>query len=246
MRFKNMGSSIFTIGTVMMALALTGCNMTGTTPANPNSANRMGQIAGTDQRPYNGTGANGIGTNGIGANNTGTIGGIGANRRITQTPGNNAFIDTNPGSGIGTRTGLRNNTNNTGLGAGMLNGNTGTGRNMNNTQTTSFDQAKATGICNQLEKMNGIRDANAVVNGDTAIVSCKASNPYTDINAMRDTIVNRVKQFDSSIRNVVLTDETDAGTKIQQLANDITNNRPVNDLRARFNQMMQEMGRATR
>ncbi len=226
MRFKNMGPSVFTIGAVLMALALAGCNMTGTTPVNPNSTTQLGQgIAGTGQRPYNGTGTN---------------------RTITPTPGNNAFIDTNPGLGTGTRTGLGGNANNTGLGVGMTGRNAGTGANVNNTRTTAFDQAKANGICTQLEKMNGIKDANAVVNGDTAIVSCKADNAKTDINAMRDTIVNKVKQFDSSIKNVVVTDKTDAGTKIQQLANDITNNKPVNDLRSRFNQMMQEMSKTVR
>ncbi|MGE4284500.1 MAG: YhcN/YlaJ family sporulation lipoprotein [Clostridia bacterium] len=121
--------------------------------------------------------------------------------------------------------------------------NTGIGNNQGN--QTGFDKKRADNIRNQLSNSIGTAPTNVIVNGNTALIGYTPTDTSRDANAMRDTITNRVKQIDSTITNVVVSDSADMMTRINQLSNDITDgtrnniNNGMNDLNTRFNQLIQ-------
>ena len=99
-----------------------------------------------------------------------------------------------------------------------------------NQQTTDRqaapDSQRAENIKNQLNQMEEVEDVNVVVMGNTALVGCKPSGNAKDVNAVKEKIVNKVKQADKSITNVTVSEKTDIMEMISKLENDIKNNNP--------------------
>lgn len=108
-------------------------------------------------------------------------------------------------------------------------------------QPSVFDTQKADNIKKQLANVTGISNVNAIVSGNTALVSYKRLGNAINSNATRTTITDRVKNMDSSITNVVVSDTADFSTKVSRLASDIKNNKPVNDMTNQFNRIVQSI-----
>ncbi len=80
------------------------------------------------------------------------------------------------------------------------------------------DSRRATLIERQLENRNGIGDCVVLVNGDTALVGVRnITGNNANLSALRSSIERRVKQIDSSIRNVMVTNSEDILTRMGRL-----------------------------
>ncbi|MCX7749052.1 MAG: YhcN/YlaJ family sporulation lipoprotein [Clostridia bacterium] len=104
-----------------------------------------------------------------------------------------------------------------------------------------FDVKKAENIRNQLGNIEGVRQINTVVNGDTVLIGYSPTDTTRDTNAARNAITDRVKQFDKSIKSVIVSDSTDISSRIGGLEDKIKNNRITNDLNLEFNQLMRSI-----
>lgn len=201
------------LGIGLLAVLFLGSNMLG------RNNQRLGQNGTTQQ------GRNLIGENMQGANpDTGPNGGnmLGGNRDAGS--GNNPPDAT----GIGATPGPDNN-----MGLNRM------GQQFQ--QQTGFNGQKADNIRSQLGNIDGVRQINTVVNGNTALVSYSPTDTTRDANATRNMITDRIKQIDNTITNVVVSNSRDISTRIDRLADNIRNNRPMNELNNEFNQLMQNI-----
>ncbi len=107
---------------------------------------------------------------------------------------------------------------------------------------TSFDSQKADNLRARLGEMDGIRQINAVVNGNTALISYGSSNKVNNANATRRMITDKVKQLDSTITNVVASDSADFSTRLKQLMDNINSSKPAEELNSEFNQLAKKIG----
>lgn len=121
-------------------------------------------------------------------------------------------------------------------------------QNMNRTtprlgQTGVVDNRQKTdNINNQLMRMNEIDDVSTVCSRDTAIIAYNPSNVAGDKDALDNMIVNRVRNMDPTLRNVVVTRSTDMKQRVEQLANDmVRNNRPANEIENEVRQLIQQI-----
>jgi len=120
-----------------------------------------------------------------------------------------------------------------------------TGRNQSTRQImpqpVGFDWQKADNIKRQLGNFGGIHQINTVVNGNTAIVGYRPTAGSGNQNAVKNDIVNKVKQVDGSIIHVIVTDSADLSAKIGQLSNDIKKGMPISETTGRFNQLIRSI-----
>lgn len=125
-----------------------------------------------------------------------------------------------------------------------------TGRNQSTRQImpqpVGFDWQRAENIKRQLGNFGGIHQINTVVNGNTALVGYRPTAGSGNQNAVRNDIVNRVKQIDGSIIHVMVTESADLSTKIGQLSNDIRKGRPISETTSRFNELIRSMNPSIR
>lgn len=127
----------------------------------------------------------------------------------------------------------------TGIGATPGAGLNGTGQQIR--QQVGFDRQKADNIRNRLGNIDGIRQINAVVNGNTALIGYIPSGKAANANTTRNMITDRVKQFDNTITNVIVSDSADFSSRIRRLVDNINSNKPMNDLNNEFNQLIQNI-----
>jgi len=147
-------------------------------------------------------------------------------------------------TGVNIRSGNNNNNNS----ADMNNNNNGNGNflglgNNNNGQTPQTaagpsDRSKAASIERGLEAMSGINNVKVVVMGDTAIVAYGRQNGADNPKATNETITAKVKQIDPTIKNVYTSDSADISEQVSRLSNDMTNNRPMDEIRDSFNKLI--------
>lgn len=100
---------------------------------------------------------------------------------------------------------------------------------------------RATNIRNQLATMNEIARVNAIVIDNTAVVGFTPKNTGADMNTLKRMIAERVRQIDPAVTNVTVSETADTMNKVNQLSNDMTNNRPINEIRTEVNQLMQRI-----
>ncbi|RCX17118.1 YhcN/YlaJ family sporulation lipoprotein [Anaerobacterium chartisolvens] len=105
-------------------------------------------------------------------------------------------------------------------------------------QQMAPDRQKAENIKNQLRDITEIADANVIVMGNTALVGYKPSGNMGDSNAAKNMIISKVKKIDRTITNVSVSEQPDMMNRMNRLGEDITNNRPMNDITNEFNQIM--------
>lgn len=121
-----------------------------------------------------------------------------------------------------------------------------TGINLQATQQMTDNKIRSDNIQNQLNKMREITQPGVVVVGNTAIVGFRPSNAAADLNALKNIIADRVKQIDPSITNVITSESPDIINRIRQLADDMKNNRPMQDINNDFMKLLQEIAPAVR
>ena len=108
-------------------------------------------------------------------------------------------------------------------------------------QQTGFDRQKAESIRNQLGDIDGIRQINTIVNGNTAVIGYSPSGKTTNANTIRNMITDRVKQMDNTITNVIVGDSEDFSSRMRRLMDNINNSKPLKDLNNEYNQLIQNI-----
>ncbi|NLU27465.1 MAG: sporulation protein [Hungateiclostridium thermocellum] len=202
------------LGLVVASLSLAGCNMGG----------------GTDQG------------NRTTRQNT---------QQLTTPDGNtNRFLnmDMNPGNNNGTNNNLfgRNNgADNNGLLGGNMMGSPAAspGQNTPAPQGNAVMREKATNITRPLAAMPEIKEANALVVGNSCIVAYSPENAQGDANARKNMVINKVKEIDPSITNVIATESRDIMNRITQITNNM-NNKSMDQINNEIMQLMNEVAPA--
>lgn len=108
-------------------------------------------------------------------------------------------------------------------------------------QQTVFDRQKADNIRSRLSNIKGIRQINAVVSGNTALIGYSRADGITKANSARNIITDSVKKLDNTITNVIVSDSADFSSRIKRLTDNINKNKPINGLTDEFNRLIQKM-----
>ena len=255
---KSFKTALCTIlGVCIIAAVLTGCAQAGDQRAmDPNRANNRLNY-GLNNGLNNGTLNQGAQRNDLVG---GRYGNTGYNGN-TGYMGNNGYNSNTGYTGMNQAGGYGNTSNdpsnfigNNGLNTIRYNnrfgrmGNTGTLTGSNTTNTMNGnDRVRASMIERQLENTNGINDCTVIVSGDTALVGLRANGTNTaNMSGLRTSIERRVKQLDSTIRNVRVTDSPDILTRMGRLGTVGNNNGMTNNFMQEFNNMMSSLGNAGR
>ncbi len=159
--------------------------------------------------------------------------GIQGQSRTGTVPQGQVIINTSPqpGSGFGIVNRTRSST--TPIGNTEIN-------NVTDSRIAS-DARRSDAIRTQLNTMREIRQANVIVNCNTALVAYRHVDPSKSSSDIKNLITTRVKQADASITNVVVSDLSSITTRMNQLLYDISNNRPANDIDNTFRQIIQDV-----
>ncbi|HOM02550.1 MAG TPA: YhcN/YlaJ family sporulation lipoprotein [Acetivibrio sp.] len=200
-----------TLGLTLASLPLVGCNMGG----------------GTDQ-----------------GNNT-----TGQNTQQLTTPDNNTNRFLNMDMNRMDNNGMKNDMlgrNNGADSNGLLGGNMMGSPAASPNQSTPAPQGnavmrdKAEKITGQLATMPEIGQANVLVVGNSCLVAYNPKNAQGDANARKNMVINKVKEIDPSITNVIVSESRDMMDKISKITNDMAN-KPMDQIN---NEIMQLMNQA--
>jgi hypothetical protein len=110
-----------------------------------------------------------------------------------------------------------------------------------NLQPMAFDVQKADNIVKNIGTIDGCRNVNAIVKGNTALISYTPSGTLRNTPATKSAIVKRVKALDKNITNVVVTESADIMNSMTKLSNDIKNSKVGSSLNNTFNQLVQKV-----
>jgi len=105
-------------------------------------------------------------------------------------------------------------------------------------QGNSNTEQKSMNIKNQLQSMREIENVNTLVSGNTCIVSYNPSKASKDANATKQMVIDKVKQVDPAITNVVVSESMDVGNDINRIMNDITSGKPANEVNQEIMQLI--------
>lgn len=262
---KSFKTALCTIlGVCLIAAVLSGCAQTGNERAlGPNGLNN-----GTNNRLNYGTQNQGFNRNNLTGSRYGYNGYTGnTGRNLAGGDGNtgndpsnflgyngvNTIQNNNRFNRMGnTGTGMGNNGYSSGYN-GALTGNNGyssgyngmlTGNNGTNAMNGN-DKARASMIERQLNNVNGVNNCSVLVSGDTALVGLRTNNA-TNISRLRSSIERRIKQMDSSIKNVKVTDSPDILTRMGRLGTTGNYNGMANNFMQEFKNMLNSMNNTRR
>ncbi len=228
---KNFKTVFSVLGSIcLMTGAFYGCAQTSRAPG-----------------PNNGTLTQNMQTQGYGRNNL-----VNATTQLGQ--GNMTGMNWRTGNTMNQTTGMTGSNGITG-GTGMTGGNGMTGGTMNPrtgmtmnqttnmgagniTGTMAYNQQRAEKIKKHLTNMNGLRNVNVMVMGNTALVGCEPTGNTTNTTAVRNSIIKKVKQADPAIVNVTVSESADIMDRMNRLGSDMTNNKPMKTITEEFNRMI--------
>jgi hypothetical protein len=222
---NSLKSAIGTLTVICLAAAmLVGCTQAGTpgVPGQDGINNAQTQGFGTGM---NNAGGNGYGNTMIGGN-TGYNDGA-------KTDMNNGLFGRRDRTNAGTNLSTQPNVNN---------GVTGT-------QMSAADRQRAENIRKQIMNMQGVNSADVIVMGDTALCGVNTDR-NASLSQLRNSISQRVRQIDGTIKNVAVSNDSDILTEIRKLVgtspnatggNTVGNNRMNNGLNNRINNRTNNM-----
>lgn len=104
----------------------------------------------------------------------------------------------------------------------------------------SFEEMrqKSDNITNQLNAMPEIDKVNVLVTGNTCLVGYSPANTQGDPNARKNMVIEKVKQIDPNLNNVVASESQDVMSRISQLMNDMANNRSMDEINREVMQLI--------
>ena len=246
---KNHRVIVLIIMVLSSILVFTACAARNT---DPNQQNNMGQQNGT-QTPNVTGGQNGLQQPDMTGQDQNLLGGtqLGTNPGVNQmgtSDGTKKGItnEINNGTNNGTNTGMNN-----GMNTGMNNGTNNATKNGTNTMQTRTQQTQQNSLADyskradiirdKLETMTEVDNASVVVMGNTALVGYKPANNSKNSEATKNAIIKKVKETDKAIQNVTVTDALDLTTQVNRIADDIRNNKPIDQINASIDKIMKEI-----
>ena len=219
----------------LIGTMLAGCAQTGQEWArDPNGLNN----GMNNDTQYQGYGNNLVGGRygnnlmGMDRNNTGKMASsAGYNRYEPLEHSQDGTISNTPGNTIGSNSTTGNGMPGTGI-ANRIGGN---------------DSRMASLIESQLKKTGGIGDCVVLVNGDTAVVGLRNNGAGSaNMSRLRASIEKRVKQIDSSVRKVMVTDSQDMLTRMSRLGTVGDSNGMANNFLDEFDDLINNISRSMR
>ena len=220
----------------LIGTMLAGCAQTGQEWArDPNGLNN----GMNNDTQYQGYGNNLVGGRygnnlmGMDRNNTGQNGIFGGNTTGTNrwSIARDGTISNTPGNTIGSNSTTGNGMPGTGI-ANRIGGN---------------DSRRASLIESQLKKTGGIGDCVVLVNGDTAVVGLRNNGAGSaNMSRLRASIEKRVKQIDSSVRKVMVTDSQDMLTRMSRLGTVGDSKGMANNFMDEFDDLINNISRSMR
>ncbi len=116
-------------------------------------------------------------------------------------------------------------------------------RNNNNLNFRNNNAEKAKDIADQIEKLANIDRASVLISGNTAIVGVDMENNVEGqiTRNLKQRIENIVKKADNDIKNVSITADPDLFTRISNMAEDITNGRPITGFAEQFEEILRRI-----
>lgn len=127
---------------------------------------------------------------------------------------------------------------------GLLGGNPTGAPNAMGVQNTPAPQGnadmrqKSANITSQLAATPEIGQANVLVLGNNCLVAYSPERAQGDVNARKNMVINKVKQIDPSITNVIVSESSDVMNKIKQITNDMASNKPMDQINNEIMQLM--------
>lgn len=114
------------------------------------------------------------------------------------------------------------------------------GRNNNNSNNNA---EKADKIAERIKKLSNIENASVLISGNTAIVGVDIKNNVEGqlTKDLKQRIENIVKKADNDIENVSITADPDLFTRISNMAEDITNGRPISGFAEQFEEILRRI-----
>jgi spore cortex protein len=97
---------------------------------------------------------------------------------------------------------------------------------------------KSDNITKQLDAMPEIDKVNVLVTGDTCLVGYSPANAQGDPNARKNMVIEKVKQIDPTLNNVVVSESQDVMNRINQLINDMANNKSMDEINREVMQLI--------
>lgn len=87
-------------------------------------------------------------------------------------------------------------------------------------------------IATKLSELDKVNNANVLITGNTALVGIDIPKDSSDENTkkIKDEVVNKVKDLDNGIDNVVVTADADLITRMKNLGTDIESGKPISGL----------------
>jgi len=108
-------------------------------------------------------------------------------------------------------------------------------------KTNGFDREKSDAIKRKLNDINGIKDINAIVRGNTALVGYRTDDNLPNRAVIKESITSRIRNMDNTITNVIISDSEDFFNEIKTLAGRIATNPTASDLTNDFNNLIENI-----
>ena len=114
-------------------------------------------------------------------------------------------------------------------------------RNNNNNMNNVSKKAKQ--IAEKIERLDNIDEAYVLISGNTAIVGVDMENNVEGqvTNELKNKIEQIVKDSAANIKNVSITADPDLLTRIQNMAEDIMNGRPITGFAEQFEEILRRI-----
>jgi YhcN/YlaJ family sporulation lipoprotein len=102
----------------------------------------------------------------------------------------------------------------------------------------SREQLLAYRISNDLINMPEVDRVNVLVRGPDAVIGFMPSDGYRNVSAIKDAIISRVNSLNLPITKILVSESADVMIRINQLNKDIINNRPISEVNAGIDQLI--------
>ncbi|MCX7922009.1 MAG: YhcN/YlaJ family sporulation lipoprotein [Clostridia bacterium] len=104
----------------------------------------------------------------------------------------------------------------------------------------SIDKQRGDIITSDLIKRRGIQRVTTIVNGDIALVGYTHADSIRDVATVKNMIANRVKELDTSIMRVEVSESAYIHMRMRQLSDDMANNKSESEIKNSFSRLLEE------
>ena len=99
------------------------------------------------------------------------------------------------------------------------------------------DKKKADNVCLHIRNSGEVSKVSAIANGDSVFVGYTCKNDSQDKKAVRNIVIEKVKEIDSSIKNIYVSESPNVINRIDSLLKDIYAGKDANLINSDINEM---------